>query len=129
MNQITLIGRLTSDPEITATRGGTDVASLRLAVNDRKDVTLFIGVEAYGPQAKPIAEHLSKGRQVCVVGRLEIDSWERDGVKRERAKVVASRVEFLGAPEGRRSADDIAADEAMAAAREVENDSDADIPF
>jgi single-strand DNA-binding protein len=91
-------------------------------VNDNKDKPLFITVEAYGAQAKPIVLYTQKGRQLAVTGRLEIDTWERDGVKRERAKVVANRVEFL---DGKRSAEDVDADAALAAAREADDG----IPF
>lgn len=52
-------------------------------------------VETYGPQAKPCAQYLAKGRQVAVSGRLEIQQYEVDGQKRSRTKVIG-RVEFLG---------------------------------
>ena len=75
---------------------------------------------------RPTAKYLAKGRQVAVVGRLQIDEWERDGVKRERPKIVG-RVEFLGSPS--RTDDDAIADEALAAAAEVRGTADGDIPF
>jgi single-strand DNA-binding protein len=44
------------------------------------------------------AQYLAKGRKVMVVGRLQTQSWEKDGVKRQRTEIVASDVNFLDAP-------------------------------
>jgi single-strand DNA-binding protein len=126
MNSVHLIGRLTQDVELRQTNGGTDVAVMRIAVNDNRDKPMFVTIESYGASAKPCAEHLSRGRQIAVVGRLQIDAWERDGVKRERPKIVG-RVEVLGSPS--RTDDDAFADEALAAAAEVPRTADDDIPF
>jgi len=126
MNNPSITGRLTQDVELRSTNGGTDVAVLRIANNDNRDKPMFVTAEVYGPGAKPCATYLSKGREVAVSGRLVIDTWEKDGVKRERPKIVG-RVEFLGSAS--RGEDDRFADAALAAAADVDRTADDDIPF
>ena len=106
MNNIQLIGRTTAEPELRHTTGGTPVASFRLAVNtpprDGKDQpAMFVDVVTFGPQAEAIAEHVGKGRQVGVSGRLSYRQWEsEDGARHSKHEVVASQVEFLARPAG-----------------------------
>ena len=97
MNDVSLIGRLTRDPELIATHNGTDIASLRLAVDRRRgDGAIFVDVKCFEGQARACAEHLAKGRQVAVSGRLELDEWTNDkGEKRSRLYVIANSVQFL----------------------------------
>ena len=100
MNQVNMIGRLTRDPELVETKGGTAICNLRVAVDrrNRDDGAVFVDVKAFEGQARACADHLSKGRQVAVTGRLELDEWEaKDGSgKRSRVYVIGERVQFLG---------------------------------
>ena len=104
MNTVSLIGRLTADPELRHTAGGTPVCTIRLAVNrPRKDGqdqgAVFIDVASFNRQAEAVAEHLAKGRQVAVTGRLEYRQWEgQDGSPRSKHEVVANQVDFLAKP-------------------------------
>ena len=106
MNSVTLIGRLTRDPELEQTPSGTAVCRFRLAVpRRRKDGmdqgAVFINVVAYGPQASTSADYLAKGRQVGVSGRLEYREWTGpDQARHSLHEVVADHVEFLGHPGG-----------------------------
>jgi single-strand DNA-binding protein len=109
MNRVFLVGNLTKDPELRYTPSGTPVADLRLAVNDsytardgnQVERTLFVDVVVWQRQAETVCEYLSKGRPVLVEGRLQMDEWEsKEGEKRSRIRVVAQRVQFLGAPGG-----------------------------
>lgn len=97
MNSVTLVGRLTKDPELKGS-DAKKVCQLRLAENGgRKENVLYIDVAAFGRQGEVCAEHLSKGRLVAVGGRLRLSEWEaKDGSKRSRHSIVADRVEFLG---------------------------------
>ncbi len=70
VNSVTLVGRLTADPNLRALPDGRPVCDLRLAVDDAQDKPLFIDVATFGPGAEACARHLIKGRQVAVVGRL-----------------------------------------------------------
>ena len=98
MNNVNLIGRLTREPEGVETEGGTKIANFAIAVNrrDREADPVYVEVKAFGAQAEAIVAHKSKGDEVAVEGRLELDRWEaQDGSKRSRLYVVANRVEFL----------------------------------
>lgn len=99
MNDVSLIGRLTRDPELRTTRNGTDVATLRLAVDRRRrdDGAVFVDITCFEGQARACADHLAKGRQVAISGRLELDQWKADdGTNRSRLYVIAQSVQFLG---------------------------------
>lgn len=104
MNNVNLIGRLTADPELRYTAGGTPVCTLRLAVNrPRKDGAdqgaVFVDVVSFARQAEAVAEHLAKGRQVAVSGRLEYRQWESaDGSAHSKHEVIANQVDFLARP-------------------------------
>ncbi len=104
INRVTLVGRLTRDPELRALPSGTSVLSLGLAVNGRQkdqtgnwiDKPNFFDVKVFGGQADMLANHLAKGRRVGVDGRLDWSSWEaQDGTKRSKVEVVAQSVQFL----------------------------------
>jgi single-strand DNA-binding protein len=98
MNDVSLIGRLAREPELITTDNGTDIANLRLAVDRRRrdDGAVFVDVKCFEAQARACAEHLAKGRQVAISGRLELDEWQADGgTKRSRLYVIAQSVQFL----------------------------------
>ena len=102
LNHITIMGRLTRDPELRRTGSGTAVASFSVAVdrdfgkneNGEKE-TDFIDCVAWRNTAEFISKYASKGRMVVVSGRLQIRSWtDKDGNKRRTAEVVAENVYF-----------------------------------
>jgi single-strand DNA-binding protein len=103
MNSIQLIGRLTRDPELRQTATGKSVGNLRLAVDrrDREAAPVYVDVTVWNAQAETCAQHLAKGRQVGVTGRLDYQEWKaEDGSTRSRHEVIASDVEFLARPKG-----------------------------
>jgi single-strand DNA-binding protein len=104
INRVTLVGRLTRDPELRGLPSGTSVLNIGLAVNGRqKDASgnwtekpNFFDVKVFGAQADMLANHLAKGRRIGVDGRLEWSSWDaQDGTKRSKVEVVAQSVQFL----------------------------------
>jgi len=97
VNQIQLIGRLTRDPELRSTKAGKPVANMRIAVSrrDRDAAPVYVDVVAYQGLAETCAEHLAKGRQVAVTGRLDYQQWEHEGSKRSKHEVIAAEVDFL----------------------------------
>jgi single-strand DNA-binding protein len=103
LNQVTLMGNLTRDPELRQTPNGQNVCSFSLALNRSykdqagqwQEATDFIDVVAWGPLAERVAQYLSKGRRCLVQGRLQSRSWEQDGQKRSKVEVLASDVTFL----------------------------------
>jgi single-strand DNA-binding protein len=101
VNQVQLIGRLTRDVELRSTKGGKPVANMRLAVSrrDRDADPVYVDVVAYQGLAETCAEHLAKGRQVAVSGRLDYQEWEHEGSKRSKHEVIAAEVDFLARPQ------------------------------
>ena len=105
LNQVTLMGNLTRDPELRQTPTGQNVTSFSLALNRSykdqsgawQEATDYIDITSWGPLAERVAQYLSKGRRCLVQGRLQSRSWEQDGVKRNKVEVLASDVTFLDA--------------------------------
>lgn len=102
MNSTQLTGRLTRDPELHNTNGGTSVCRLRLAVDGMAPgrETGFIDVSTFGKPGEAAARVLSKGWLVAVDGRLEQHEWESDEGSKRSSIVVVGNVEFLAAPRG-----------------------------
>lgn len=102
MNNISLIGNLTRDPEVRYTQLGKAVAGFTIAVNrpkakdaDKAEVD-FIPIVVWGNIGENCGKYLTKGSKVGVSGRLQIRDYEaQDGSKRRIAEVVAQNVEFL----------------------------------
>jgi single-strand DNA-binding protein len=108
LNQVTLIGRLTRDPDLKYTPGnGIPVATFSLAVDrpftnqDGEKETDFINIVVWRKLAEACANYTGKGRLVAVVGRLQIRSYEnKEGNKVKIAEVVADIVRFLDGKKG-----------------------------
>ncbi len=104
-NRVILVGNVTRDVELRYTPGGMAVTDLGLAVNDRRknqagewvEETTFIDVTLWGRTAEIASEYLGKGAPVLVEGRLKLDTWEQDGQKRSKLRVVGERMQMLGA--------------------------------
>ena len=102
LNHITIMGRLTRDPELRRTGSGTAVANFTLAVDrdfSGKDSgekeTDFIDCVAWRQTGEFVSKYFTKGRMAVVSGRLQIRSWtDNDGNKRCSAEVVADNVYF-----------------------------------
>lgn len=107
MNNITLTGRLTADPELRETTGGVEVCQIRLAVEGmgRGNEVGYVDVASYGAGGGAAARTLTKGWLVAVTGRLEWRSWEKDDAKRQAHSVVG-QIEFLAAPKGSGDSDE-----------------------
>ena len=100
INNITIVGNLTRDPELRFTPSGTPVASFGLAVNkstQNKDTgewtssADFFNIVAWFKLAENCAQSLFKGDRVLISGRLSQDNWEdKDGQKRSAYKIIAN---------------------------------------
>src|SRR5579884_4294033 len=103
LNQVTLMGNLTRDPELRQTPTGQNVTSFSLALNrsykdssgEWQEATDYIDCVCWGPLAERVAQYMSKGRRCLVQGRLQSRSWEQDGQKRSKVEVLANDVTFL----------------------------------
>ena len=100
VNIVVLVGNMTRPPEIKYAPNGTAVTKFGLAVNTKmgeKDEVLFVDVTCFSRQAEVVSEYGEKGRAVLVEGRLIFQSWEgKDGTKRSKHEIIATRVQFLG---------------------------------
>ena len=98
MNSVNLIGRLGRDPELKYTPQGTAVCTFSVAVDAGRDKPAdWFDIVVWEKQAETAAQHLAKGRQVGISGRLQTRSYEgRDGQKRKVVEIVATRVDFVG---------------------------------
>ena len=105
VNKVILIGNLGKDPELKHTSGGTAVATMTIATNERfkdktgewQDRTEWHNVVLWQRLAEIAAEYLKKGRSVYVEGRLQTRSWEdKQGQKRYTTEIVASDLVLLG---------------------------------
>jgi single-strand DNA-binding protein len=110
MNRVMLIGNLGQDPELRFTQGGQPVLNMRIATtesfmnrdNERQERTEWHSVILWGKRGEALNKILSKGRQICVEGRLQTRSWEdKSGNKRYTTEVVATNVILLGSGQGR----------------------------
>jgi single-strand DNA-binding protein len=106
VNLVVLCGNLTRDPDVRTIPSGQSVADLGLAVNEsyknkageQVDAVCFVDVVVWGKTAEACGQHLRKGAPVLVEGKLQLDTWEKDGEKRSKLRVRADRVHFLSAP-------------------------------
>jgi single-strand DNA-binding protein len=105
LNKAILIGNLGQDPELRYTQGGQAVLNLRLATTEtyvnrdkeRQQRTEWHTVVVWGKRGEALNKILSKGRAVCVEGRIQTRKWEdRDGNKRYGTEIVATNVILLG---------------------------------
>lgn len=102
LNHITIMGRLTRDPELRRTGSGLAVASFSVACErdfsskdtGEKEVD-FINCVAWRQTGEFVSKYFTKGQMIVVSGRLQIRNWTDDnGIKRTIAEVVADNVYF-----------------------------------
>ena len=107
-NRVILLGNLTRDIELKYTQSGLAVTEIGLAVSDRRknqagewiEETVFVDVTLWGRTAEVASEYLSKGSPILIEGRLKLDTWESEGQKRSKLKVVGERMQMVGSRAG-----------------------------
>ena len=99
INQLTITGNLTRDPELRSTRSDDSVCSIRIAHNERrkvsgewKDVAQYFDVTIWKGMGEYVARELAKGDKVVIAGRLQWREYEKDGNKRQAIDIVANSV-------------------------------------
>ena len=108
LNRVTLIGHLGQDPELRhLPTSGQPVASFSIATDEaytdkqgqRQQRVDWHNIVVFGKAAESCKEYLKKGREVYVEGRLRVREYEAkdNGGNRQRAEIIANRVQFLGA--------------------------------
>jgi single-strand DNA-binding protein len=141
VNKAILIGRLGKDPDLQYTPSGTAVAKFTLATNERwtgqdgqsNERTVWHNIVAWGKQAEIIKEHLSKGRQVYIEGRIDNRTYDdKEGNRRYISEIVVQNFRFLGsrgdAPGEPAPAAETPSETSAPAPEGTSNDDD-DLPF
>lgn len=107
MNKVTLLGRLTSDPEIRYTNNGKAVANFTMAIDRGKDKgTDFIPVVFWDKIAETVGNYVKKGQRLLIEGRLQVRFYENtNGEKRRVTEVVGNYMEFIEKAEKTNSSD------------------------
>lgn len=112
LNRFCVSGRIVTEPELRATKGGTSVTSFRFASNrawkdesgELQQDPLFIDVEVYGRPAESLVQYKGKGAFLLMDGSLRLQQWEKDGQRHSRIVLVADRV-FFGPANGKAAVD------------------------
>lgn len=97
INNLSIIGRLTKDPELKYTQSNKSVCSFDIAVNGfkKEDVSYFKCV-SWGKTAETITQYVKKGHRIGLNGRLEQTSWtDKEGNKRYSVEIVVAGFQFL----------------------------------
>ena len=102
LNKAMIYGNLTRDPEMKALPSGMQVCTFSVATNrsfndrdgKRQESVDYHNITSFGKQAEVISKYLTKGSGVYVEGRLQTNSWEKDGVKQYRTEIVMDKFEF-----------------------------------
>ena len=110
-NRVILMGNLTRDVELRYTGSQLAVTDIGLAINEKRknqqgewiDEVVFVDITLWGRDAEVAAEYLTKGSPALIEGRLKLDTWEKDGKKNSKLKVVGDRIKLLGSKGGGRS--------------------------
>ena len=97
MNQVTLLGRLTRDPELKYTPSGKAFCRFSIAINREfnREETDFINCVAWDKRAETIAEYLRKGRRILLQGRIQTGSYDKDGQKVYTTDIIVDKFEFI----------------------------------
>lgn len=130
--RVIVVGYLGRDPEMRYTQDGTPVTTFSVATSRRwtdreggqREETTWFQVSAWGRQAEPCSQYLSKGRPVLVEGTISVSAWKgRDGEPMASLELRADRVQFLG---GGRGSD---GDRPMERPNEGPSDDEFELPF
>lgn len=107
LNSISIMGRLSSDPQLRRTASGKAVASFSVACErdfknqqtGEKEVD-FIECVAWGGTAEMVEKYFHKGQMAVATGRLQLRDWtDKNGQKRRTAEILVNSVYFCGSKE------------------------------
>ena len=107
LNRVTIIGRLTRDPEVRSTPNGKSVASVSVATGrvwtdqngQKQKETEFHNVVLWSKLADVAGQYLKKASKVYVEGRIKTRDWTgQDGVKKYRTEIIAENLIMLDPP-------------------------------
>ena len=136
LNEVRLIGFTGRDPDLKFTSDGVAIANFPLATSERwigkdgekKEATEWHRISCFRKTAEIVGDHVKKGQQVCVLGKIKTRKWEdKDGVTRWTTEIIAHRVIFLGKKSSDSDSGDHPAFDKSSGSQEA--DMDSDIPF
>lgn len=114
INNLTMTGRLTRDPETRFTQSGLAVCKFQLACNGyKKEDVCFVRCTVFGKKAEALHKHFKKGDPIGITGRLKLDQWEdkNTGHKREAHGIDVNDWAFIGGGKKGGEADDYSKDD------------------
>lgn len=128
MNKIILIGNVVRDPELNVTQNGKKLCRFTIAVGRifDKEKTDFFKCTAWEQKAELIGKYVRKGNKLGVIGRLEINETEKDGVKTRHHNIIVDEVEFLTPKSEQTETDRTSPEPSIADLTPLD---DADLPF
>jgi single-strand DNA-binding protein len=139
LNRVTIIGRLTRDPELKYIQSGSAVANFSIATNrnyttnsgEKKEEVSYFDCIAWGKMGEILTEYCHKGSRIAVEGRLQQRRWEdKENNKKSKIEIVADNIQFLDSKANSDKAVSSASAEAPQQAGTNENPfSDDNIPF
>lgn len=104
INNVSLTGRLTRDPELRVTAGGTQLLSFTLAFNtsvrnrqtgEWEERGNFIDCTMFGKRADALSRFLAKGQKVAIAGKLRYATWDKDGQRHSKLDVIVDDIVFM----------------------------------
>lgn len=110
INNFTGIGRIVNNLELRTTSNNKSVCQFTIAINDGygdNERTDFIDCVAWEKRAENICKYCSKGLQVAVSGKLQTDSYEKDGKKIKTTKVLVNEIQFIEKLQNTQTSEDV----------------------
>lgn len=140
MNQCTIIGNLTRDPELTQTQSGKSVVKFTVAVNNGKDAegndrpADFITCQAWNKTAELVGRYCKKGKPIAVIGAFKTDKYQdknHEDVTHYNSYILVNSIEFVGGSNNNNnnSQQTQTAPAQNTATTPVETANESDIPF
>lgn len=134
LNKVILAGRLTAAPEVKQTQNGKAVCNFRIAVSRRFTTqgehpeSDFFPCQAWGNTAEFIGRYFPKGAAICVTGRIQNHTWEKDGQKHATTEVIVEEANFVESKSDAQTAAQAPAPSAAPLSFKPVSD-DSDLPF
>ena len=99
VNKVILVGRVGRDPETRYTAGGDCVTTFSMATSEKfkdKENTVWHNIVAWRKTGEVVGQYVKKGDLLYVEGKIQVDTWEKDGQKKSATKIVIHQLQMLG---------------------------------
>jgi single-strand DNA-binding protein len=135
LNRVTLIGNLGRDVDFKHLPSGDGVANFSIATTEswkdkqgnKKEETTWHNIVMFGKLAEIAGEYLKKGSQVYLEGKIKIEEYEKDGVKKQSIKIICHEMKMLGGKPSEKNNDETHSTAPLSKANA--DPMDDDIPF